>query len=134
MPSTETLNDELLNRWIRLSLAIINEKAASDLPCNEALLFHILYRQQRRQPDAPLTATDLCDITRMHKSQMNRTLTEMEERHLITRERSAYDRRQHGKILAIVDAIIARFGEEKTLQVIEMLDSISGTAREVLQT
>ena len=143
------LSEELLDSWIRLSLTIMNEKVVSDLPYNEALLCNILYRQQREDVDKLLTATDLCEMTRMQKSQMNHTLSSMEQRGLITRERSSADTRQsfirlcansdslyqmqHAKTLAIAGEIIARLGEEQTRHIIETFDVIIGAAGEVLK-
>ncbi len=143
------LNEELLSSWIRLSLGIMNDKIVSDLPYNEALICHILYRQQHRKPHEPLTATDLCEKTRMLKSQMNRTLCSMEERGLIWRERSTDDKRlvyihvnsapdspymrQHAKIIEIVDGIIDRLGEDRIGEVIRTFNDIVDAAREVLQ-
>lgn len=144
----EPLNEELLGGWMRLSLAIMNERMVSDLPYNETLLCHILYRQQQDDPDTLLTATDLCARTRMLKSQMNQTLSSMEQRGLISRERSSRDKRQilirlnaqpssaymqqHRKILAITDELIDRFGEEKTREIIAMFETIIDTVQEVL--
>lgn len=140
----QTLSEELLNAWICLSLDIINERLVSEMPYKEALICSLLYRN----PDKRYTATDLCAETKTLKSQMNRTLNSMEEKKLIKRERSTQDKRQvfitlnteqadiykrqHEKILQLSDAVIEKFGKEKTTEIIEMLKEISGVVKEVL--
>jgi len=144
-----SLNERLLDSWIDLSLTIINEKIVSELPYNESLICNILSRQERNHPETILTATDLCQMTQMQKSQMNRTLTAMEEKGLIFRERSGDDRRQvfirlsanmqnayhmqHEKILSIVDLVIARVGEEKAEALVSIFQELTEAAEEVLQ-
>lgn len=141
-------NEQLLDVWLQLSTAINNERVVSDVPFNESLICNILYRTQMQDPDRRLTATDLCNATRMLKSQMNRTLNSMEEKGFITRERSETDKRQvyvtlnldqalpykdqHSKILELIDIIIDKMGEDKVLQTIDLLTQISNIAREVL--
>lgn len=140
----KTLSEELLRAWLRLSLDIINERLVSEMPYKEALICSLLYRN----PDKRYTATDLCAETKTLKSQMNRTLNSMEEKKLIRRERSTQDKRQvfitldteqadlykrqHAKILQLVDTVIEKFGKEKTTEIIEMLKEISGVVKEVL--
>ena len=96
------------------------EKHGASVPYK--YVFDAKYRIENN-PEDPLTATDLCNTTRMLKSQMNRTLNSMEEKGFITRERSTEDKRQvyvtlnakqaelyinqHAKILKVLDAIIA---------------------------
>lgn len=142
------LNEQLLDAWLSLSTAIINDKLVSEMPYNESLICNILYRAQLRAPNRRLTATDLCNETKMLKSQMNRTLNSMEQKGIISRERSMQDKRQvfitfhldradayraqHEKILAMTDAVIARLGETKTGEVIELLKMISDTAGKII--
>lgn len=144
----KALNERLLEVWLELSMAINNERVVSDVPFNESLICNILYRAQMQDPDCSLTATDLCNATRMLKSQMNRTLNSMEEKGFITRRRSETDKRlvfvtlnlekslpyqeQHFKILELIDIIIEQMGEDKVLQTIDLLTQISNIAREVL--
>ncbi len=144
----KAINEQLLDVWLQLSTAINNERVVSDVPFNESLICNILYRTQMKDPDIRLTATDLCNATRMLKSQMNRTLNSMEAKGFITRERSVTDKRQvyvalnmeralpykdqHTRILQLIDVIIDRMGEDKVLQTIDLLTRISNIAREVL--
>lgn len=146
------MNEELLDAWLRLTVAINNEKVVSDLPYdmpyNESLICNILYKNQIHDPIRRLTATDLCNETKMQKSQMNRTLNSMEEKNLIIRERSGLDKRQvfisldmrqleiyqeqHRKVLQIVDTLVEKIGEEKAEQALELFKTIADIADEVM--
>ena len=90
----ENINENLLNTWLRLSTSVVNSRLVSNLSYNESLVCNILYHAQKKEPDQLLTATDLCNATKMLKSQMNRTLNQLEEKKLITRIRSSSDKRQ----------------------------------------
>ena len=68
----KALNERLLEVWLELSMAINNERVVSDVPFNESLICNILYRAQMQDPDNRLTATDLCNATKMLKSQMRK--------------------------------------------------------------
>lgn len=143
------LNEQLLDAWIMLSTAIINDRHVSEMSYNESILCNILYRNQTMQPPKRLTATDLCRETGMLKSQMNRTLNAMEQKGIIGRERSTLDKRrvfitfqddnsavyqkQHEKIIELADAIIAQLGTQKTCETITLFQTISTIARKVLQ-
>ena len=110
------------------------------MPLNEILIYRYLYCNQ----DKDVTATDLCNAIGMLKSQMNRTLTSMEEKELIYRLRSSQDKRQvfvllnmehtslyekeHARILRIVDRLIERVGmdnAEKTLKLFKLIARIA---------
>jgi len=144
----ENMNENLLHAWLRLSTSIVNSRIVSDLPYNEALVCNALYRNHKKTPDTPLTATDLCSITKMLKSQMNRTLNLLEEKNLIIRRRSDKDKRQifitinaenfdiyirqHEQILKFLDGIIERIGIQKTAYVTDALIEISDIADNML--
>lgn len=138
------LNEALLNSWLRLSTAINNTRLVSEMTYNESLVCNILYKNAGTSCPAALTATDLCNMTNILKSQMNRTLNQLEGKNMITRIRSLQDKRQvlitmnmeqcsayetqHLQILHIMDAVIQRLGEEKAGQTIQLLDEISDIA------
>lgn len=140
------LSEELLYTWLKLSSSIINNRLTCDMPYNESLICNILYRNQKLHPEKKLTATELCNETKILKSQMNRTLNQMEKKNLIVRQRSDKDRRnifismnpqqaelyvvQHEKILKLVDSIIDDLGKEPTRQLIELLSQVSTFAKE----
>ena len=142
------INEELLSAWLRVSTSIINTRVVNELPYNEALVCNVLYRNTLEENSTPLTATDLCNSTNMLKSQMNRTLNLLESKGIITRQRSETDKRQvhilfnldeavsykkqHERILLILDAIIAQLGVEKTEDVIDTLNNVANIADNII--
>lgn len=143
------LNEILLGAWLKISTAINNSRLVSEMSYNESLICNILYRNASENPDRMLTATDLCAETKILKSQMNRILTQLEEKNLITRVRSQTDKRkvyisltkeqsnaylsQHKQILKLLDEVIEKLGEEKTLDIINTLNRISDVASEIIK-
>lgn len=144
----EHLNETLLAAWLRLSTAINNSRVVSELTYNESLICNLLYQNSIDESPQPLTATDLCQKTKILKSQMNRTLNHLEKLGIISRERSSQDKRrvfislnkaqankyekQHKEILTLLDTIIHKLGNEKVFQTIDVLNTISDIADEVL--
>lgn len=143
----ENMNEVLLNSWLRISTSINNPRLVSEMTYNESLVCNLLYQHCHSEEVQPLTATDLCNMTNMLKSQMNRTLTQLESKGMITRERSAQDKRQilitmnmdqchayeqqHERILRILDAVIHKLGIEKSKMAIEILNDISNIAEQL---
>lgn len=145
----ENLNESLLDAWLRISTSVINSRVISELSYNESLVCNALYKAKMAQPEQQLTATDLCNSTKMLKSQMNRTLNQLEKKSIILRERSADDKRkvyismnideiseyekQHKEILYLIDNIIEKLGANKVEEVITLFYQISDIADEVLK-
>ena len=141
-------NENLLSAWLQLSTSVINTRVVSKLPYNESLICNMLYHHQLSGKEHPLTATDLCNETKMSKSLMNRTLNQLENQGLITRTRSKEDKRQvlvtfnldkadvyleqHREILNIIDAIIEEIGMEKTMETISLFTQVSTIANNIL--
>ncbi len=141
------MNEALLNSWLRISTTVNNPRLVSEMTYNESLVCNILYQHRHTSNSQPITATDLCRMTNMLKSQMNRTLTQLEARGMITRERSSQDKRQiyitmnleqchtyeqqHERILRILDAVIHKLGVEKSQTAIELFNNISDIAEEL---
>ncbi len=140
----DDLNEQMLNAWLRLSTDVSNDRLVKNMPFNEALICNIL----NQESSGNITATDLCEKTKMLKSQMNRTLKSMEEKGLIVRERSMRDQRQvyislspehrslfeeeHEKNLQIVGVILDRYGRDKARALIDELTAITDIIEEVL--
>ena len=138
-------NEALLSAWLRLSTSVINSRIVSEMSYNESLICSILYKSAKL--GQPVTATALCQTTHMLKSQMNRTLNQLEEKGFICRERSASDKRlvqitfnmehaqkyekQHKEILSIIDNILNELGPEDAAQAIYMLNRISDVADKI---
>ena len=145
----ENQNEDFLWAWLRLSMTVNNARIVPDLPYNESLVYSIVYHRKEDEREEGVTASELCRVMRMQKSQMNRTLGNMEKKGLIRRIRSEKDRRkiylklepsqievyenQHKKILELVDAILDRLGRERTDEMIELFNAISNTAEEVMK-
>ena len=143
-----SLNENLLNAWLTLSTSVINNRVVSKLPYNESLICNVLYRHRLSGNDQPLTATDLCNETKMAKSLMNRTLNQLESLGLITRTRSHTDKRhvlvtfnmekadiylkQHQEILHIIDTIITQMGVKKATELVSLFNQISAIANDIL--
>lgn len=68
--------ESLLDAWISLTTIINNDRLVSVLPYNEAVVCRILLQHV----DEDITATELCKIMNMQKSQMNHTLAAMEHK------------------------------------------------------
>lgn len=133
------LEEKLLEAWVRLSSCIWNRRLVNGMSYNEALVLSLLYKQKNMGKHC--TATELCEQMNLLKSQMNRTLCQMEEKGLIGRMRSSEDKRnvfimltdkgqqayfkEHGEIIEIVTRVVSRLGEEKTRQVTEIFNEVT---------
>lgn len=142
------VNESLLNAWLRLSTSVVNNRLVSDLSYNESLVCGILYKHSLANTTRKLTATDICAATNMLKSQMNRTLNQLEKKSMIIRERSTEDKRQvwisfnmekaetykkqHDKILKLVDSIVNKIGMDKAIETIKMLNTVSDAAKQIM--
>ena len=137
----ENLNERLLTAWLTLSSVVNNERIVSTIPFNEAHVCNLLYRQRMIDRNTYLTATDLCSQTRMLKSQMNKVLTSLEKREMITRFPAPEDRRKayirlrednmdkfeevHARSIHLVNCAIDGLGEELAEQAVDILTRIS---------
>lgn len=131
----DTLNEELLTAWLRLSNVINNQRLVTGLSFNEALVCNLLARAQRE--GRTMTASALCAQTRILKSQMNAILLSLEDQGIIQRRQDQQDRRRmellllpeglrrydasHRRILSLVDRLIAAMGENRVCQLIPLL-------------
>lgn len=140
----EKLNEHLLRAWLRLSTSVVNSRLVSELPYNESLICNVLYTHVCSGNKDGLTATELCNETKMAKSLMNRSLNQLEKLGIISRVRSALDKRQvlislnldkagvylkqHQEILKLLDTMIENIGEAASEQAITLFQSISDVA------
>ena len=144
----QNINEKVLSAWLKLSTTICNERIVSELPFNESLICGILHRNALEHPEKKITATELCERTNIQKSQMNRTLNNMEEKGLIFRKRSEKDKRQvfvsmnmenakvyeqqHKNVLKFVDAMLEKVGKDKAEEIVQLFTLISNKAKEVI--
>ena len=143
-PSVKAIDNDLALQYCQSKYDQF-EKIVSQLPYNEVIICRILYRNRSKQ----ITATDLCEMTKMQKSQMNRTLTSMENKKILTRTRSSGDKRkiyvtlneeqikvyedEHERILKIVDKLIERVGKENAQKALELFELIAHIAKEEIK-
>lgn len=121
--------EELLNAWLYMSANVWNRRIVRKLSFNEAFVCNLLYRRIQEPDREMITATDLCEETRLLKSQMNKILTKLEKDGVIERKRSKTDKRQvylfltekgrkiyeeeHDGILKILDAVVEKYTQEE---------------------
>ena len=138
----QEVNERVLSAWIKLFISLDTERIPSLMPFNEAVICNLLASNEQKQ----LTATDLCGLMRMQKSQMNRTLTSLEEKGLIERIRCEDDKRQrivryipdpdnifvqqHEKNLKVIERFLTRIGYDRAEEIIELFTLISDIAQE----
>ena len=138
------INEKILSAWLKMILAVDSERVVSELSYNESIICNVLYSNL----DKEMTATELCTITKMQKSLMNRTLNSLELKQLIKKERSEKDKReiviqlvdnpnslfmkQHTSTLAYVDKTIEHLGE-KSEEIINIFETIAKIAQEEKQ-
>ena len=136
-----TTNERVLKSWIHMLMSVNGEHVVTNITYNEAITCNVLIHAEKE-----ITATDLCSIMKMQNSQMNRTLTSMEEMKMIRRSRSEIDTRQimiqfidteenpyhqeHERILKYVDRLLERFGVDRIEDMIQLFDYISQIAQE----
>lgn len=143
-----SLYESLLASWVNLSTSVNNERVVSEMPYNESLVCHILYRNSQKGDNTRITATELCEQTHILKSQMNRILNHLEEKNFIKRIRSNKDKRQvyisfnpeqadsfrkqHEKLLRLLDAIVGEIGVETAKEAAELFNKISNAANKFI--
>lgn len=142
------LNERLLDAWLSLSSTVSNERIVCYMPFNEAFICHLLYNQLKLDPNQYLTATELCEKTRMLKSQMNKILNGLEKKGLIQKMRSSLDKRvvfivlcqdqleiyqnEHTHIIGLIDDLIEKLGIEEANQVLQTFHKVSDTFNQLI--
>lgn len=137
----ESLEEKLLDAWLDVSAVIRNDRFVNGLTFNETFICNLLLRQKRKDPSVYLTAADLCEMTGILKSQMNRCLTSLEKKGMIERIRSEEDKRkiflkfreehaeiyekEHEHTLRIPKMLIEEIGRENVQQIIMMLNRVT---------
>ena len=148
MDENRILGEHLVDAWINLSSAVWNRRVVSSMTFNEICVCNLLIRQKENDPSVRLTATDLCDKTRLFKSQMNKVLNSMEKNELIRRVRSDQDKRfvyieltekgveeyynEHEDIMNMVGKLISAIGTERMAGTIEAVNDISEELRKLI--
>ena len=144
------IGEALLDAWVDASVSIINERIVTLLTYKESLVCRELKRAGAVLGGsvAGLTATELCQATRMVKSQMNHILTSLEEKRVVVRNRSEQDKRrievlldaspdgiyqrQHDQLIDLVDRMAEKMGTERAWETTHDLSVLAEAADQVL--
>ena len=148
MNQYEASGEALLRTWLGLAALIWSRDLVSGITYNEAIVCNLLSHRMETDPKNPLTATELCEVLNIRKSQMNQILTSLERQGYLTRTRSEADRRQvhlaltpegqeaytasHQKASTLLAAVVERLGPETTKNLTENLQLASATVQEIL--
>ena len=144
-----TISEELLAEWIKVTSVIQNARIVRYLTYNEALVCNYLWHRLDSETDY-LTPTQLCKMTGITKSLMNRIIKSLEEKKLIeyirlendrrltpvrfNREKEAVFLKVHNNSIDIVDRLVEVLGREKSERILEALRDITAGAEAVLMS
>lgn len=142
----EQLCEDLIKTWLNMSVVLRNNRLISTMTFNEIFVCNLLYNKSLKAGEL-LTATDICEKTRLLKSQMNKVLNSLEKRGLIEKVRSNEDKRkiyiqlnednlniyleEHQRVLKMVEELIQTIGVEKTHQAISIIGEITNVMGEI---
>ena len=143
------LCEDLIDVWLNLSSTLWNRRVSAKMAFNELLICNLLKRQMDEDPSQLLAATNLCEKTRLYKSQMNKVLNSMETKGYIRRIRSTEDKRfvyiqlcekglneyfeEHASILHWVHELINRIGTERIEHTIENVNEIAEELKDLIK-
>lgn len=142
-----TIAEELLSEWIKVTTVVQNARIVRYLTYNEALVCNYLWRRLDDETDY-LTPTQLCKMTGITKSLMNRIIKSLADKELIEYIRLENDRRSapvrfnrekealflmvHNNSISIVESLVEVLGREKSERILEALRDITSGAKIVL--
>ena len=140
-------SEALLSAWLELTANIRGNRILRDLSLNEIMVLRHLIREGGEEG---MTASALGSRLKLLKSQMHKVLSGLEERGYIGRRRSGGDARyvsvlptgagvdaynsEHGKIMRLMDHVVASLGEENAVTLTKLIReavSAAETAQEV---
>lgn len=148
MDDNRIISENLVDAWINLSSTVWNRRVVSSMTFNEISVCNLLIRQMKTDPEVRLTATDLCEKTRLFKSQMNKVLNSMEKKAYIRRVRSEQDKRfvyieftekgleeytkEHEDIMRMVDKLVLAIGKDRIAETAMAVNDISEELRNLI--
>lgn len=143
MKSSRDIHEDMLSSWVTFEGVMRRLMISDELTHQEICICNIIVNSTR-----PVTATELCEKLSMHKSQMNRTLTRLEDKKIIIRERSEDDRRMmyirlneghlssykklHEESLRIAEALRKRLGPERADEVNGMIKELAVALNDII--
>lgn len=121
-------NERLLGAWLKLCSAIWSNRILSDiLSYNEAFVCKLLFDRKKANPSKPyLPIKNLCEYTGLLKSQMNKTLNDLEKRNYIERHRFDTDRRMVYVSLSLSGEKAYLESHENTMKFVNEVSQIMG--------
>ena len=138
---------ELLEAWLHMSLTIRANRVLNDLTFNQMAVCNIL-KQEAAKGHTGLSAAELCSRTRLLKSQMNKELSGLEKKGLISKapdkadgrkiivsladDQAAYDQ-EHARIMELFSALTAHLGSQRTYELALSLKAATDAAEQYLQ-
>ena len=127
------VSEELIKTWNQISYALKPSRMFSKLSYNEQTICSILIHSEKK-----CTATDLTQKTGLLKSQMNKIISQLEEKNVVQRNRNLEDKRkitifitdygkelyqkEHQSVLEIGKLVTNSLGEEKTRQLVDLMN------------
>lgn len=135
-----TLQNELITAWVKLSGIIKNNRITTTLKYNESIVMLSVYSRYLKDGEGLTSVQDIIKETGMLKSQVNRTLGELEIQGLITFTQGTRDRRTkfvkcvkekldvflavHNTSLGVSQSIIDVIGEKDTETFIQIVKKL----------
>jgi DNA-binding MarR family transcriptional regulator len=129
------VEEELLSAWIEMSLYIKGNRILSKLSFNEITIFNYLLKCEKEEIIPSFT--DICNKTKLLKSQINRILGNMEKNGYINKIKDDNDKRkiyikinkdmleiynqEHKKILVLMSKVCNALGYDKASELAKML-------------
>lgn len=148
MDQKREIGEQLIKAWLNLSSTVWNRRVVSYMTFNEMSVCSLLKYQMDEDPQNRLTATDLCERTRLFKSQMNKVLNTMETRGLIKRVRSDKDKRfvyielteegvkqylkEHEEIMTTIDSLVDAVGEDMAIRATDSVNKFAGELKRLI--
>ena len=138
------MREAVLNTWVRFEGIMRMTMMSGALTHREFGVCNMIANAKE-----PITATELCEKLAMHKSQMNRTLTKLEENGIIIRKRSTDDKRRvyvelnmkniedyekmHKRALDYTEAVISRLGRERVAEIKDVFQEVINALNEAAE-
>lgn len=135
---SEELMEDLLGAWMAMSIGIKGNRILKALSFNEMVICRLLYRAG--QEGREITATDLCHETRLLKSQVNKVLSDLEEKGLLYRHRDSADKRrvflrmteekkgiylkEHRHVMSIIQQVCDRLSKQEIEILVEKMGKV----------
>ena len=143
------LSESILTEWLRVTRTIQNSRIVNGMTLNEALVCNKLWCQSDKEP-AYLSAAELCSLTGISKSLMNRIVTSLLKKGIIEYADVVKDKRKkplrlspwkkekfiavHEASLDIVDELVKLWGIKSSKQILESLKKMHDGFETVMKT